>query len=365
MSAGLTALLRRRIAREGPLAVADYMTEALLHPRFGYYTTGQPFGAAGDFVTAPEISQMFGELIGAWSAASWHQMGAPKRFALIEIGPGRGTLMADLLRAARRAPGFLAAAELHLVEPSPALRERQREALAGQAVAWHDDLADLPALPSILIANEFFDALPIRQLQRAAAGWIERRIGFDDAAGKLTWGLDPGPSPLAALIPPGLAATARPGDIFEFSPAARVAMKTLAAHLATHGGYGLFVDYGHAMPGFGDTFQAVRRHGFADPLEAPGTADLTAHVDFAALLAVAREAGAAVYGPLGQGDLLVALGIRERAASLMVNASERQRRDIESAARRLIAPDEMGTLFKAIAVAAPAAPPPPAFYGRG
>lgn len=353
--------LRRRVASEGPLSVADLMADVLTHPRFGYYATRDPFGAGGDFVTAPEISQMFGELVGLWIAVVWQQIGAPAPVRLVELGPGRGTLMADALRATRAVPGFHAAAEIHLVEASRGLREIQARALDGHRPRWHDDVASLPDGPILVIANEFFDALPIVQLVRSETGWRERRLAFDPQSGAPLWTLTPGTSPLAVLLHPRILATARPGDVAEVSPASLSVAATLARRIATQGGAALVIDYGHGESGVGDTLQAVRAHAPVEVLATLGEADLTAHVDFAALGQTVRQAGAVAHGPATQGAFLRALGIAQRADRLAAGATQAQARDIEAAMVRLIDPGEMGTLFKVAAWTGSTDTPPPGF----
>jgi len=352
--------LAARIRAEGPIPLAEAMAAALTHPTLGYYTTRDPLGAAGDFTTAPEISQMFGELIGLWSAVVWQSMGAPDRIALVELGPGRGTLMADLLRAARLVPGFLDAIEIHLVEASRPLREAQADSLAGQRPRWHDDLSDLPQQPTILIANEFFDALPIAQLVRRREGWRERCVGLD-AEGSLTWTEARGPSPFAALLDRKVAESSVEGAIAELCPAGIGIAASVAGHLARHGGAALAIDYGHGASAVGDTLQAVQRHRYSDVLATLGEADLTAHVDFAALGRAVTEAGGRVHGPRTQGDWLRALGIEARADALCRTATPDQANDIRRATRRLIGETEMGRLFKVAAWTAPTLPTPPGF----
>jgi len=337
----LAALIERRIRAEGPISIADYMAEALLHPEHGYYTTRDPLGARGDFITAPEVSQIFGELLGLWCADAWNKLGRPPQVILAELGPGRGTLMRDALRALRVIPEFRRALRLHLVERSPALRRAQRATLADAAPLWHDDLAELPEGPLILIANEFLDALPVRQLVRMADGWHERRVGLD-AEGALTLTLDP----MLAAAPDN----APPGSVRELRPAAAALAERLAARLRAQSGFALFIDYGYAESAFGDTLQALRAHRPHAVLAAPGEADLTAHVDFAAFAAAARRAGARVWGPLPQGALLARLGLAERAAALIAGADPAQIAAIESGSRRLVHPLEMGALFKALAL---------------
>ena len=337
----LAALIERRIRAEGPISIADYMAEALLHPEHGYYTTRDPLGARGDFITAPEVSQIFGELLGLWCADAWEKLGRPPQVILAELGPGRGTLMRDALRALQVAPEFRRALRLHLVERSPALRAAQRAALADAQPLWHDDVAELPQGPLILIANEFLDALPVRQLVRAADGWHERRVGLD-AAGRLSFALDPA----AASAP----CSAPPGSIRELRPLATALAERLAARLRAQSGYALFIDYGYAESMCGDTLQALSGHRRHAVLVEPGEADLTAHVDFAAFAAAARGAGAKVWGPLPQGAFLTRLGLAERAAALIAHALPAQIAAIESSCRRLVHPLEMGTLFKALAL---------------
>lgn len=348
----LEALLRQRIAATGPIRLADYMAECLLHPEHGYYTTREPFGQAGDFTTAPEISQMFGELLGLCLAQYWLDLGRPAPFTLAELGPGRGTLMADVLRATARVPGFHAAAQVTLVEASPVLRDRQRATLDAHPVTWLDQAEALPDQPLFLLANEFFDALPIRQFTRDTAGWRETMVTEQD--GKLCLALA-APMPLA-LLDHRLTDT-RPGDVVECCPAAPAIIASLADRIARHGGAALILDYGgwHSL---GDTFQALADHHFTDPLTAPGTADLTAHVDFEALALAAAPCPSSF---TTQGALLTALGIEARASALAARLSGGALDAHLSATRRLTDPAEMGTLFKALALHAPGTVPPPGF----
>ncbi|WP_028467169.1 class I SAM-dependent methyltransferase [Nisaea denitrificans] len=347
----LSTHLKALIEADGPLTVARYMREALLHPEHGYYTTREPFGIAGDFITAPEISQVFGELIGLWCAAVWQQTGSPSEITLVEFGPGRGTLMADALRAARIVPGFRDAIEVHLVEASPRLRALQRETLSGIEVSWHDTAETLPSHPSLILGNEFFDALPIRQLIHRDGMWRERCIAWDNESDALGWSDMPAPVQLIRLVPSSLAPGE--GDIFEICEDGRTVAEQIARHIAICGGAGLFLDYGHGESAFGDTFQALRSHQYAEELDRPGTADLTAHVDFNALLDSAASSGCTCFGTVTQGQFLSALGIEARVEALVGKASPAQVATIRSGARRLIEPTEMGTLFKAVAIAAP------------
>lgn len=353
----MTALgdrLATRIARLGPITVADYMAEALTHPEDGYYMTGDPFGARGDFVTAPEVSQMFGELIGLWCADTWTHMGAPDPVHLVELGPGRGTLMADALRALGVVPGCRAALRPQLVEISPALRAQQQETLsaAGVDASWHARLDQVPEGPMLLIANEFFDALPIRQFERHAEGWCERLVALEPGGAALAFALGP-PGPQAqALIPAGLYAAA-PGAVVEISAPAVAVAAEIGRRLAAHGGAALIVDYGHGAPRVGATLQALRDHAAHPVLSEPGRADLTAHVDFAALARAASEAGARAHGPIDQGTLLESLGIGARGEALRRGKTPEQAADIDAARHRLTDPAEMGTLFKALALSHP------------
>ncbi len=344
----LAALIRRQIAAAGPLTVADYMSLCLTHPAHGYYAAREPFGQAGDFVTAPEVSQMFGELIGLWAAAVWQEMGRPAPLRLVELGPGRGTLMADLLRAASGVPGFAEALDVHLVENSQRLRAVQAERVGGVG-GWHDGLDTVPAGPAIFVANEFFDALPVRQFVRTNAGWCERLV-FCDKDGALRFVVAAGASPLASALPAAVRDGASIGSVAEMCPAGIAIVDRLACRIAGNGGAALIVDYGHIASAAGDTLQAVRAHAYAPVLEAPGQADLTAHVDFAQLAAAARDSGARVWPPLTQSAFLQAMGIGLRARQLSRGATDSQAQDIAAGLERLIGPEQMGTLFKVLAM---------------
>jgi NADH dehydrogenase [ubiquinone] 1 alpha subcomplex assembly factor 7 len=346
--------LRERIAAEiaatGPISVADYMTRCLHDPAFGYYATRPAIGEDGDFITAPMVSQMFGELIGLWAVETWRRLGAPRRLILVEVGPGDGTLMCDALRAAGLAPDFLAAAELWLVETSDPLVQRQKAALAHAPLPprWIASLSDLPDdAPLIVIANEVLDCLPVQQLVRTPEGWAERRVGLD-AQGGLAFGLGP--------VAGGPDLTAAPGAVIEVSPAQAAFGAELARRVAGQGGAALLIDYGRAEPGFGDTLQALRRHKKVDPLACPGEADLTVHADFLAVLAAASDAGAAS-AIASQGAFLRALGVEARAAAL-AHARPDQAPRLARQLERLIGDDQMGLLFKAACIHAPALVPP-------
>lgn len=350
----LTALLKRRIAVSGPLGLADYMGECLLHPDHGYYTRAEPFGTKGDFVTAPEVSQMFGEMLGLTLAQAWMDQGQPARFVLAEPGPGRGTLMADILRVTRGVPGFHAAAQVTLIEASPRLRDIQRAKLATESVIWHDTLAEIqPDLPLFLVANEFFDALPIRQFQRADTGWHEVMVSLDGDTLKLALSAA---APLA-LLDHRLDDT-KPGDRVEICPSAAPIMQGIAQQIARHGGAALIADYG-GWRSRGDTFQALKDHAPVDVLSHCGEADLTAHVDFEALSQAATPGIATQYSD--QGAFLERLGITARAQTLAQKLSGAALEQHVAAHRRLTHPQEMGTLFKVLGLRPDGAPELPGF----
>jgi SAM-dependent MidA family methyltransferase len=342
--------IRRLIAVAGPMSIAEYMRLCLTHPQYGYYVTRDPLGAHGDFVTAPEISQMFGELIGVWMVAVWQQMGSPENVRVVELGPGRGTLMNDALRAAKVVGDFHAALVVHLVEISPKLQQAQEQLLEGLGVPilWHSALAEVPSGPVIIIANEFIDALPAHQAVKRADGWHERVVEIAPS-GELAIGIARDPLPhFEATLPRGLR-QAPEGSVYEWRSDA-VALE-IGRRVRTDGA-ALIIDYGHAWYGLGETLQAVAGHSFTDPLRAPGEADLTAHVDFAALAQSAQIIGGRIHGPISQRDLLRGLGIDKRAAALKTRAPERAA-EIDQALARLTAtgPRGMGELFKALAIA--------------
>jgi len=352
--------IRRRIAVAGPMPVAEYMSLCLFDREHGYYTTRDPFGARGDFITAPEVSQMFGELIGLWMSAVWKQMGAPENVRLIELGPGRGTMMKDALRALQIVPEFRAAIVVHLVEASPLLQAQQEKALedAGVPIFWHTALAEVPKGPGIIFANEFFDALPVNQAIKTDRGWHERRVEID-SSDQLAFTIAPEPIPFfQTLLPPSLRA-ARAGAIFEWR-SDNIAME-IGRRVADGRGAALVIDYGHTESGLGETLQAVGQHAYADPLATPGALDLTAHVDFQALARAVEAMGVVSLGPIEQSQLLRRLGIEQRAASLKAKAARAS--DIDQALARLIGHDRtaMGELFKAAAFAHPSIGVPPGF----
>ncbi|MDE3114725.1 MAG: SAM-dependent methyltransferase [Pseudomonadota bacterium] len=336
------------------------MMLALHDPADGYYATRDPFGRAGDFITAPEVSQMFGELIGLWLVQCWRDQGSQAPARLVELGPGRGTLMADALRAAKLAPDFLAAIDVVLVEASPTLRAIQADKLkdCGASLRWLDRLDDsLADRPLFLIANEFFDALPVRQYVKTERGWCERMVSLDDA-GNLVFAL--APVAAAGLAVPEARGEAEPGAVYEVSPAATAFAEEIASLVTRQGGAALIMDYGHSGTGFGDTLQAVRSHKYAPVLETPGAADLSAHVDFAALAEAVRRGGAVAHGPLAQGAFLERLGLKPRAAALS-KAHPEDQAPLSFAVERLTDPGQMGRLFQALAILPERAGTPPGF----
>ena len=357
----LAVRLKERIARNGPISVADYMETCLGDKDLGYYPSRQPIGADGDFITAPEVSQVFGELIGLWAVAVWRSMGAPKPVTVAELGPGRGSLMSDALRAWRSVPDFLANVTVALVETSPVLREVQRTALldAETPVQWCNAIEGLPRHPLILIANEFVDALPVRQLVWRGNEWRERCVNIAPHGG---FGFCEGaPVTTEDLKQTGNALSVPDGSILEIRPGAKALISALAARAQATPLAGLFVDYGHTETACGDTLQAVSRHKFADPLETPGEIDLTAHVDFAALKNAALTHGLVAYGPMPQGAFLLKLGLEARRDQLCNNATAEQNQEIVAATSRLVDPAAMGLLFKAMALTSQGLAPPPPF----
>jgi NADH dehydrogenase [ubiquinone] 1 alpha subcomplex assembly factor 7 len=335
--------LHRLIELNGPMSIADYMAHCLGDPEHGYYATRDPFGAAGDFLTAPEVSQMFGEMIGIWLVHTWRDIGAPAVVRLVELGPGRGLLMDDILRVAARTPDFLAALSVHLIETSPVLRAKQAEILKAPPVplSWHATFEEVPEGPVLVIANEFLDALPIRQFKRVQDRWRELLVGLD-RSGNFSFVIGPGSIDGTLEAPEG--------TYFEVAPAAEHLIGTMAGRITEQNGAALIVDYGYDHASGANTLQAVRGHGYASPLDAPGETDLTAHVDFAALASVAAQAGASAHGPRPQGKFLLAMGLRERAERLGNNADKKTRAGLSAAFDRLINPDQMGTLFKVMAI---------------
>jgi len=348
----MTALKERiatLIAANGPLSVADYMAICLFDPQHGYYTSREPFGLHGDFTTAPEISQMFGELVGVWIGSAWEALGRPQPVAIAEIGPGRGTLMKDVLRTlGRLTPALHSGACFAMIETSPRLTAIQKKTLGHDSarIKWHSRLETLPPMPLIIVGNEIFDAIPTRQFVLTANHWRERAVGLDEAGGlqfvATATSLDP------SLLP----RKAAEGDIFEFAPARTALMEWIAEPIAAHGGAGLFIDYGYLTHGIGDTLQALRQHRYEDVLASPGEADLTSHVDFAALAGAARSKGLEAWSTT-QGDFLLRMGLLERAGRLGSGAGPERQEAIRGEVERLAGPDAMGNLFKVLAITPP------------
>lgn len=356
------------IKDHGPIRIGDFMTDALAHPQHGYYATRDPFGAEGDFTTAPEISQVFGELIGAWLVHAWTEIGEPSSFNLVELGPGRGTLMADILRVGRVRRKFLDAANVFMVEASGRMRYAQQKTLYGlgepcaQDAAWADRLEDVPTGPTLILANEFFDCLPIRQFVRIAGGgetpWRERLVGLGPDGESLAFALSEEGHPAPDGVPHGAA----PEDVFETSEAGQDVVAQIGHRFAEAKGRALIIDYGHGRSAFGDTFQAVKGHKPWPPLASPGEADVTAHVDFGALARKARAVGARVDGPVLQRDFLLRLGLERRQAVLETSVTdEPARENLRAGTLRLVSRQEMGELFKVMAISSPSLAEPPGF----
>ncbi|HEU0082913.1 MAG TPA: SAM-dependent methyltransferase [Bradyrhizobium sp.] len=349
----LQAELKKLIASSGPMPVWRYMELCLTHPRYGYYVSRDPLGREGDFTTSPEVSQMFGELLGLWAASVWRAMDSPETLRLVELGPGRGTMMADALRAMRVLPPLYQALDVHLVEINPVLREKQRATLSGAGnISWHDRLDEVPPGAAVMFANEYFDVLPVHQMVKREDGWRERTVEIG-ADGALVFGAAAEPMPRFEVLLPKLVRAAPAGAIFEWRPDTEI-MK-IATRLREGGGAALIIDYGHTRSDAGDTFQAIARHSFADPLQNPGLADVTAHVDFEALARAAEDIGARVHGPVAQGEFLQRLGIEQRAAALMAKAAPEVAADITGALKRLTEGGRggMGAMFKVLAVSDP------------
>jgi len=349
----LQSEINKLIQSSGPMPVWRYMELCLTHPQYGYYVSRDPLGREGDFTTAPEVSQMFGELLGLWAASVWKAIGSPPLFRLIELGPGRGTMMADALRALRVLPPLYQSLCVHLVEINPVLRDKQKSTLSGvRNIAWHDRIDDIPDGPAVILANEFFDVLPIHQMVKRETGWHERTVEFD-GNDRLVFGTAPEPTPHFEVLLPPLVRAAPVGAIFEWRPDAEI-MK-VASRVRDQGGAALIIDYGHLRSDAGDTFQAIARHSFSDPLKNPGQTDVTAHVDFQALARAAEDMGARVHGPVAQGEFLKRLGIETRALTLMGKTTPEVSEDIAGALKRLIAEGRggMGSMFKVLAISEP------------
>lgn len=345
-------LIDMQIRTSGPISLATYMGLCLTHPSRGYYRTTDPLGAAGDFITAPEISQTFGEMIGVWMADLYVQMGSPDAITVLELGPGRGTLMADALRVAMRVPGFSKALNLQLMETNASLIEMQRDKLAAYDPLWIEDITGPPQTPLIVIANEFFDALPVRQFVKREGKWFERCIGLVD--GERTFGLSPTPYD-GALLGDGFA-DAKDGEVAEVGLAGSQFMEQLARTIAPRGGAILAIDYGYEHTQPGETLQALARHRYVDPLAEPGSADLTTHVDFEALGHAARIAGLSIHPLVTQGHFLTSLGLEERHSALSKTNPDKAAQ-LRSAFERLTGSSQMGMLFKAFCASSPGLAP--------
>lgn len=357
----LMALIAEHIHRHGPMPVHDYMQHCLTHPTYGYYTAQQPFGTDGDFITAPEITSLFGELLGVWALLQWQQMGQPNAWQFMECGPGRGLLMRDALRAMQRlCSDCLQTMQLCLVEVSPLLRMQQKEALSSYDITlnWQSSPMPLSPLPTIMLANEYLDALPIRQYVLTEQGWCERCVDLAEDAQDFCFVAG------RAATPPFRLPEATIGDVVEYCPEAHALMQHCALHAASHPFYALCIDYGYGNHGWGESLQAVRRHQPCDALEQPGLCDLTAHVDFARLADTASLHGAAIHGPISQSVFLQRLGIRERTEQLCEMATPRQKQLLRASTHRLIAPEEMGQLFQVMAISSSSLPPPAGFERR-
>lgn len=352
MTTPLEEIIKAEIRESGPISVARYMALCLGHPQYGYYMTRDPFGVEGDFTTAPEISQLFGEMIGIWLADTWIKMGSPGKVALVECGPGRGTLMQDALRATKNVAGFHEAVTLHLIEMSPVLQEQQKQRLAEYDASWHNDTESLPGdSPLLIIGNEFLDALPVRQMVFRETGWVEKFVEIDiNGSFRLcekTAENDRKNLLPTLLVPPKL------GDHLEVSPEQKEFMQRIIKIIKKQRGSALFLDYGFKHLVSGDTLQSVKNHAFCNMLEHPGEVDITAHVNFAMITAYIMEENMTVHGPVSQGDFLSRLGIEVRADQLTRIANRSQSEEIKQALKRLTGQDtkagEMGALFKAIA----------------
>lgn len=343
----LETFLKEYISSHGPMGVDQFMHTALLHQEYGYYTTHEPFGSAGDFVTSPEISQTFGELVGAWCAAMWIEMGKPDTIALVELGPGRGTLMKDALRGTAHITGFHEALHVHLIEASQKLRTVQAGTLSSihPEIIWHDSFSDIPDVPCLVIANEFFDALPIKQYLFHNNQWFERKVGLTETK-ELCFVAD-NPMPSSQHFPN----QANEGDILEISPASQVVMEKITSHIKSYGGAGVFIDYGYRDTDYKETIQAVKNHQYHGIFSDIGEADITAHVDFGNLRNIANKTGLSTSKIIPQGEFLARMGIKERYEALSISVNSQEEADtLFSAINRLVDPSHMGELFKVLMV---------------
>ncbi len=354
----LFSIIHDIISSEGPITLERYMEIVLHHPDYGYYRHDDPLGAHGDFVTAPEVTQMFGEMVGVWCVEVWKQMGEPNPFALLELGPGRGTLLMDILRATSKITGFQKAFRLHLFESNATLRKIQKEKLGDYAPVFVENIERLPWMPTIVLANEFFDTIPMRQFFKTEKGWRERLV--DCQAGRLLF-IEGEPQLTPLGVAANVAGDTRIGWTYEVSPSSLAIVQQVSGHVVRHGGAGLIVDYGYSAPMGADTLEAWHKHKFIDPLEFSGEADVTADVDFSALKTIALHTGARVVGPIGQGEFLKNLGIEVRAAQLVRSASEDTAAVVKADLNRLIDPAHMGVSFKAMSILAPSLKDAPGF----
>lgn len=351
-SSPLAELIKSRIRQLGPMDLGEYMALCLGHPQYGYYMTRDPFGVSGDFMTAPEVSQMFGEMVGLWLADLWIKSGQPKEFIMLELGPGRGTLMDDILRATKKLPGFHDSMKLHLMEMSPVLRAAQKQKLGAYDPVWIDDFSQLPAtIPAFIVANEFFDALPVRQLTFRGGEWRERVVAIGDNDTLVLGEKEADPTLLGHLPEAVILAKGAPEEgIYEISPVLNHVLKSVDILLKKQGGVAWFCDYGHGHSAAGETLQAVKSHQYTSIFDTPGTCDLTAHVDFENISRKARADGLTVHGPVSQSSFLKELGIEVRAERLKAGANEAQKADLDAGLKRLIDTDQMGSLFKVLAL---------------
>jgi len=341
-------IIKQRIAQHGPMSLAEYMSLALCHPKYGYYITRDPLGVDGDFTTAPEISQIFGELVAVWIIDKWKNIGSPESFSLVECGPGRGTLMSDILRVVSKIPEFVSAVNVHMIEASPVLIEKQKEALLNyKDINWHYDFSEIPSdKPAIVIGNEFFDALPLEQLVKIKDKWVQKVVSINEKA-EFGYGL--------REMPPGFDLKnikAEEEDVYEISPVRISYMRNICDLIKENRGAALFIDYGYFRSSVGDTMQGVKGHEYVDILSNVGEADITSHVDFEVLAKVAADVGIDDISLMTQRDFLLSLGLKERAAALMAIADEEQQNDMVAAVKRLSGKDksDMGELFKVIEV---------------
>lgn len=349
MPQSLLEIIKGRIRESGPITVADYMDLCLGHPDHGYYMTRDPLGAGGDFTTSPEISQLFGEMIGVWLADLWIKSGRPLEFTLLECGPGRGTLMADIMRATKGVEGFHAAARIALMEMSPVLKDAQSRALRGYDPYWIGDIARLEgSAPVFLVANEFLDALPIRQFIKRGGEWRERGVSVG-GCGQLEFCDLPADADILNAFPQAIKGSVESG-YFETSLVLNQFIKSVNILLKKQGGAALFIDYGHVRASLGDSLQAMKEHKFAGIFDTPGSCDLTAHVDFENIARIGAGDGMAVRGPVTQRAFLQELGVELRAAMLCAGANPVQAQEILSGLKRISDTAGMGSLFKVLAL---------------